>query len=49
MKLLLLSLLPCSALAGGTVSLSIADLGAVTGVESFNIQGMRLDTYRPAV
>lgn len=40
MKLVLLSLLPCSALAGGTVSVSIADLGAMNGVESLNFKGI---------
>ncbi|CAM9645475.1 unnamed protein product [Sphacelaria rigidula] len=39
MKLFLLSLLPCSALAGGSVSISIADLGAVNSVESLDIKG----------
>ena len=35
----LLLLLPCSTLAGGSVSVSIKDLGALAGLESLNIQG----------
>ncbi|CAN0099138.1 unnamed protein product [Laminaria digitata] len=36
---LLLLLLPCSALAGGTITVNIKDLVAVSGIESLNIQG----------
>lgn len=41
-SLLLLLLLPHYALAGGSITVSIKNLGAMTGVESLNIQGAGL-------
>ena len=41
-SVLLLLLLPSSALAAGSVTVSIKDLVAVSGVESLNIQGTDL-------
>lgn len=39
MTLLLMLLFPLSALAGGSVTVSIKDIGAITGAESLNLQG----------